>query len=98
MIFVFNFGFGERSGIVNAPIDRLASAIDVALFDEVEEGVGGGGLVLVAHREVGGVPTAEDSDALEVGLVLLDVTRGQFAAEPAEFGGRDPRLSHALFL
>src|SRR5260221_13258464 len=97
MIFVFNFGFGERSGIVNAPIDRLASAIDVALFDEVEKGVGDGGLVLVAHREVGVVPTAEDSEALEVALVLLDVTRGKFAAEPAEFGGRNLAFATEFF-
>ena len=50
VIFVFDFGFGERSGIVNAPIDGFPTAVDVAIFDEVEESVGDGGLVLVAHR------------------------------------------------
>src|SRR5579859_1679905 len=53
VILVFNFRFSERGGIVDAPIHGFAAAIHVALFDEVEEGVGDGGLVFVAHREVG---------------------------------------------
>src|SRR5882672_1344721 len=97
VIFVFDFSFGERGGIVDAPVDRFAAAINVALFDEVEKGVGDGGLVLVAHREVGIVPAAKDAETLKVALVLLDVTRGKFAAEAAEFGGRNFAFAAELF-
>jgi len=97
VILVFNFSFGERGGVVDAPIDGFAAAVDVAFFDEVEEGVGDGGLVLVAHREIGIVPAAENAEALEVALVLLDVTRGKFAAEAAEFSGRNFAFAAELF-
>ena len=45
VIFVLHFGFGQRGVVVNAPVDRLASAIDVALFHELQERAGDGGLV-----------------------------------------------------
>src|SRR5258708_27357991 len=32
MVFVFDFGFGERRGIEKAPIDWLVPAVQVALF------------------------------------------------------------------
>src|SRR5580692_4681528 len=84
VIFVFDFGFGESGVVVDAPVDRLASTIDVALFHKVEEGPGDSGLVLVAHGEVGIIPAAEDAEALEIALVLLDVAGGVVAAALAE--------------
>ena len=89
MIFVFDFGFGERGRIVNAPVDGFATAIDVAFFDEVEKGVRYGGFVLIAHGEIWIVPAPKNTEALEVALVLLDVTRGKFAAEAAKLSGRN---------
>src|SRR5579859_5923048 len=89
MIFEFDFGFRKCGRIVNAPVDGLASAKDVAFFHEIEKRVGDGGLVLMAHREVRIVPAAENAEALEVALVLLYVTRGKFPAEAAEFRGRN---------
>src|SRR6267154_1285718 len=97
VIFVFDFGFGERSGIVNTPINRFAAAIDVALFDEIEKGIGDGGLVFMAHREVGIVPAAEDSEALEIALMLLVAARGKFAAEASKFGGRNFAFATEFF-
>src|SRR6202162_3454981 len=84
VIFVFDFGFGQGGVVVDAPVNRLAAAIDVALFHKVEEGTGDGGLVLVAHGEVGIVPAAEDAEAFEIALVLLDVPSGVVAATLAE--------------
>ena len=39
----------------------------------------------MAHREVWIVPAAKNAESLEVAFVLLDVTRGKFAAEAAKF-------------
>src|ERR1700674_2827368 len=77
VIFVFDFGFGERGAVVNAPIDRLAAAVHVSLFDELEKCAGYGGLIFVAHREIGIVPASEDAEALEIFLVLFNEPRGK---------------------
>src|ERR1700730_15692187 len=49
VVFVLDFGFGERGRIDEAPINGFASAIDVAAFHEVEKGAGNGGFVIEAH-------------------------------------------------
>ena len=61
VIFVFDFGFGKRGAVVEAPVHRLASAVDVPLFHEIQERAGDGGFVFVAHGQVGIVPSAENS-------------------------------------
>jgi len=75
----------------------LPAAVDVALFDEVEKGIGDGGFVFVAHREIGIVPTAKDAEALEVALVLLDVARGKFSTEAAKFCRRNFAFAAEFF-
>src|SRR6266481_7079052 len=50
VIFVFDFGFGERGAVVEAPVDGLAAAVDVALFHEIEKRSGDRSLVFMAHR------------------------------------------------
>src|SRR5215813_3416657 len=82
---IFIFGFGERGRIVNAPIDRLASAKDVSLFHEIEESIGNSGLVLMAHGEIRIIPAAKDTETLEVALVLLNIPRCKFTTEASKF-------------
>src|SRR6266699_2217274 len=48
---VLDFGFGESGAVVDAPIDRLAAAIDVAFFHEVEKGLCDLRFVGEIHRE-----------------------------------------------
>src|SRR5882762_5824691 len=84
MVFVFDFGFGERRGIEKAPIDWLASAVYIALFHKVEKGIGDSGFVVEAHGEIRIVPTAKDSQTFEIFLVLLDVAVGEGPAQLAE--------------
>src|SRR5260370_38304413 len=72
VIFVFNFGFGERGAVVNAPVDGLAATVNVTFFDEVEKCARDGGLIIVAHRQITIVPAAEPAQALEIFLLLLD--------------------------
>src|SRR5713101_4134357 len=97
VIFVFDFGFGERGAVVNAPVDWLAPAVDVALLHEIEKSAGDGGLVLMAHRQIGIVPATENAEALEIFFVLLDVAGGELPAELSEFGRRHFPFSTQLF-
>src|SRR5579863_10243 len=88
VVFVLNFGLGQRGVVVNAPVDRLAPAVDVALLHELEERAGNGGFVLVAHGEVRIVPATEDAETLEISFMLLNESRGVFAATLAKFRWR----------
>ncbi len=73
VLFVLDFGFGEGGAIVDAPVDGLEALVDEALFEEVVEGLGDGGLVGKGHGEVGVVPAAEDADALELASLEVDI-------------------------
>ena len=97
MIFVLDFGFRQRGAVVEAPIHRLASAVDVALFHEIQERAGDRGLVFMAHGQVGIIPTAENAEALEIFLVLLDVTQGELPAHLSKIGRRHFSFSAQLF-
>ncbi len=37
MVFILDFGFGERRAVMDAPVDRLQPFIDVALVEKVDE-------------------------------------------------------------
>ena len=98
MVFVLHFRFRQRRIVVDAPVDRLASAVDVSLFHEIQESTGDGGFVRVAHGEVGIVPPAEDTQSLEIALVLLDVAGGIVPAPLAELRRGNLAFSAELFL
>ncbi len=87
MVFVFDFGFGERGVVVDAPVHRLEAAIDVALLVEIEKRAGDGSFVPKIHREIWLVPLAKDAEAAEFDFVVLDESRGELTAHLAKFGG-----------
>src|SRR5580704_9651003 len=97
VIFVFDFGFGERGAVDETPINRFPAAIDVALFDEIEERASDGGLVFMAHSQIGIVPAAKNAEALEIPLVLLDKARGELTAELSKLSGGNFPFSTELF-
>src|SRR5437867_7971089 len=97
VIFIFDFGFGERGAVIDAPIDRLAAAIDVTLLHEIEKGACDGGLVFRTHCQIGIVPPPENPEPLEISLVLLDVARGELPAELSKLRGRHLPFSTQLF-
>ncbi len=83
---------------MDAPINRLAATIYEALLHEIKQRARDGGLVIVAHRQIGIIPSAEDSQSLEIPLVLLHVTRCKFPAESAKFRrGNFPFSAKFLF-
>ena len=93
VVLVFDFGFGQRGAVVDAPVDGLEAFVDVALIEEVDEGAGDDGLVLRAHGQVGIVPAAEDAEALEIGALQVDVLFGVLAAGGADLERRSSALS-----
>ncbi len=97
VIFVFDFRFGQRRGIDDAPVHGLQPAIHVAFFEKRDEGVGDGGFVLRAHRQIRVFPLPEHAEALEIPPVLIHVARSEFAAHAPEFTGRDASLFSAQF-
>ena len=84
MVLVFHFRFRQRGRIVNAPIHRLAPAVDVAFFHEIEKRSRDRGFVAEAHGQIRVIPPAKNSQPLEIALVLLDIARGEFTAQRAE--------------
>jgi hypothetical protein len=89
VVFVFDFSLGKGCRIADAPINRLASAIDVAFLHEIQESVGDRGFIVEAHRQIRIVPAAENAQALEIFLVLFDVTRRKFATQLSELRRRN---------
>jgi hypothetical protein len=88
VVLVLDFGFGEGGAAGDAPVDGLEAAVDVAFGEEVNERTGDDGLVFGRHGEVGLVPAAEDAEALEGGVLEVDVLLGVGAAGLADLGGR----------
>src|SRR5712691_8617120 len=60
VIFVLDFRFGKRGAVEKTPVDRLAPAVYVSLFHEIQKRAGDGRFVFMAHRQVRIVPAAED--------------------------------------
>ncbi len=84
MVFVLDFGLGQRRAVMDAPVDRLQSFVNEALVQKIDERLGDDGFVLGAHREVRIMPTAEDAQADEVPALQVDVLFGVFSARRAD--------------
>ncbi len=97
MILVFDFGFGEGGAVLHAPMDGFEALVDVAVGEEIDEGLGDDGLVFGAHREVGIFPAAEDAEALEFAAVDIDELGGVGAAGGADVGDGHGGLALAEF-
>ena len=61
MIFVFDLGFGERSAVVDAPVNWFETSIHIALFEERDECAGDAGFVIWVHSQVGLFALPEDA-------------------------------------
>ena len=95
---VFDFGFGEGGAVVDAPVDRLESAIDEALLEEAVERLESASLVVAGHGLVGLVPAAEAADALKLRGLQIDVLLRVGAAGIEDVGNRHLQLFAAELL
>ncbi len=73
MVRVLDLGLGQCGAVVDAPVNRLESAIDEALLKEAVESLKRAGLVVAGHGFVGRVPAAKAADALELLGLQVDV-------------------------
>src|SRR5215217_1687111 len=71
VLVIFNFGFGERRLVLEAPVNRPCSFVDPTTLDEPRKHARGFGLVVVRHRQVWIVPLAEDAESFEVACLAL---------------------------
>ncbi len=58
---------------MDAPIDRLETAVDEAFFQEAVKRLEGAGLVVAGHGFIGLVPASEAAKALELRGLKVDV-------------------------
>ena len=86
MIFVFDFGFGERGAVFDAPVHGLETFVDVTAVREIDKGLRDDGFVFGRHGEIWIFPTAEDAEAFELRAVDVDELCGVGAAFGADIG------------
>ncbi len=92
LIVVFNFGLGKGGLAAAAPVDRLLAAKQAAVQGELAALSGDGRLVAVVHGQVGIVPLAHDTEALELVSLDVDELLGVSPTTAANLG-----LCHLLF-
>ena len=73
MHLVLDLGLGQRRAVVDAPVDRLQSAIDEALFKEAVKGLQRARFVVAGHGLVGRIPAAKAANALKLRGLQVDV-------------------------
>src|ERR1700685_756013 len=88
MILVFDFGFGQGGAVLDAPMDRFQSLVEVGAPPEIDEGLRDDRLIFGAHGEIRVFPAAENPETLEFGAMNVYVFRCVGAALGAN-------LSHA---
>ena len=81
LVHVLDFGLGQGRTAIEAPVDRLQAAVDVALLQQLAQRADFIGLVAVGHGEVRTVPVAEHAQPLEILLLPLDLLHGVGAGE-----------------
>ncbi len=87
-VLVLDLGLGERAAAVEAPVDRLQPAIQIALFEDPAQRADLVGFALVGHRCVRMVPVAQDAEPLELHLLPRDLRGRVGAGEPLRLGSR----------
>ncbi len=79
LVLVLDLGLGQRRTAVEAPVDRLQAAEDVALLQDLAQRPDLVGLVAEVHRQVGVVPVAQHAQPFEV-LALAGDLLGRVGA------------------
>ena len=92
VILIFDFSFGQRGAIVDAPVHGLQTFIDVAAVQEFDERARDHRLILRAHGEIRILPAPQNTQPDEIGALQIDVFCGVLAAL-----GADLRRGHLRF-
>ena len=87
-VFVFHFGFGQRRAAVQAELNGLRTAIQVARFVNLAQRAHGVGFGFVIHGQIGVFPIANHAQADKVFFLAQNLLGGILAAELAELAGR----------
>ncbi|KAF5054609.1 hypothetical protein DSECCO2_386240 [anaerobic digester metagenome] len=98
VVVVLDLGLGQGRLAGAAPVDGLLVALHRALFVEIGQFAGRGGLVLGCHGQVGLVPGAQHPEALELLALDVEVLESVFAALLADLEDRELVLAAQLLL
>ena len=98
LILVFDLRLGKRSLIMRAPVDRLHALVDIALLGHLAENLDLGGLIVVGQRQIRAVPVADDTQALKLSALGVDMLMRKFLALGAELRGGNLAAIHAVSL
>ena len=88
VVFVFHFRFGQRRFAGDAPVNRLAPAINIAPVEECQKRFGNARFVVKIHRQVRLVPLAENPQAHKVLALNVHKFLRELAALAPHFDGR----------
>ena len=97
VVLVLHFSFGQCRTVVDAPVDRLETAVDEAFLQEAVERLQSPCLVGAGHGFVGCLPAAEAADALKLFGLQVNVLLGVGAAGIQNRGSRHLQLFTAKF-
>ena len=87
MIFVLRFRFRQRRAVVDAPVHRLQTFIDIPFIQKIDKCTGDDSLIAGAHGQVRVVPTSENAQADKIALLQVDVLFGVLSASRADLCG-----------
>ena len=85
---VFHFRLGQRRLAVEAPVDGLQAAVDIAFFQQLAQRAQFVRFIAVRHRQIGVVPLAQHAQTDKVFLLALDLHVGVGARLFQHFGRR----------
>ena len=92
VIGIFNLGFRQSGLVMDAPIHRTQAFIDSAVFNEIKQLADDHRLILRRHGGIWLVPAAEDTEALELLALNIEIFFGVLAALSAHGDGRHLQL------
>ena len=88
IVVVFDLSFGKSGFVVRAPVDRLKSLIDVALFEHFAENAHLSGFKGGSHCGVGMLPVSADAETDKFLSLAVNIVLRKLMAGIAELGDR----------
>ena len=98
LLLVLDLSLGKSRAAIQAPVNRLRTAIDMAILEHPRESTQLLRLVFGIHCAVGMIPVAQDPKAFEVRALRLDLLLGKGAAGGAKRASVELLTGAALFL
>src|SRR4030095_16577423 len=84
MLMVFNLSFRKRGLVLDTPVNRARAFVDPATLDKARKHAHGLGFVMVRHREVRILPSAENAEPFEIARLAFQRVFSVLAADASK--------------